>query len=146
MWETRLPALLSDTAFESFNRQIDNLFNEAVRSVNTWTSRREPECNVYEDADGFYIQVALPGMDPNHIEVQAEGDTLVVRGERKMAVPEGRTWHTREVSEGPFACSFRLPAYVDHGKSTASYKQGILTIAFPKHEEAKPRRIAIEAQ
>lgn len=71
---------------------------------------------------------------------------LRVKGERKSDASEGRTWYARDIKEGPFSCSYRLPASVAQEKSTASYKQGLLTITFPKREEAKRRHIMIECQ
>ncbi len=56
------------------------------------------------------------------------------------------TWYVRDIAEGTFSCPFRLPASVDHERSTASLKQGMLTITFPELEEAKPRQILIESQ
>jgi HSP20 family protein len=101
---------------------------------------------VYEDANNFYVQLALPGMEPNQIDVQVENNVLCIKGERKCEPSGEVTWYAHEFPYGPFSCSFRLPSYVDHGKSTASYTQGVLTVMFPKHEEARPRRIMIEGQ
>ena len=79
-------------------------------------------------------------------ETEAEADAWV-KGERKNETPEpDRTYFVREIGTGAFSRSFRLPSNVDPNKVSASYKQGVLTIALPKREEAKPRRIAIEAQ
>ena len=139
----QLPVLFRESAF---NTQIDRLLADAIGTISGWSSTWEPNCNVYEDENGFCVQIALPGMEVNDIDVHVEDNTLRVKGERKDEASEGRTWYTREFLQGPFACSFRLPSYVDGHTSTASYKQGILTISFPKREEAKPRRIMIEGQ
>jgi HSP20 family protein len=50
------------------------------------------------------------------------------------------------IGAGAFSCSFTLPDYADRDKSVASYKQGLLSITFPKREEAKPRSIMIESR
>ena len=141
-WATQVPTLFRDTSFDT---QIDRLFDEAVRAVSGWESAWEPDCNVYEDANHFYVQVAVPGIEPSQIDVQVEDQLLRIKGERKSEPSGDVTWYAHEFPCGPFSCSFRLPSYVDHGKSTASYKHGVLTIMFPKYEEAKPRRIMIEA-
>jgi HSP20 family protein len=90
--------------------------------------------------------MALPGMEANQIDVQVENNVLRVKGERKSEISKETRWYTRSIPEGVFACSFTLPAYVDHEKSTASYRHGVLTIIFPKREEAKPRQIMIGCQ
>jgi HSP20 family protein len=142
-WEKYMPVLFRDTAFDT---QIDRLFDDALRAVGDWTSMWAPDCNVYEDDHSFVVQAALPGIDPGSIDVRVEKGTLYLKGERKSGQTGNCTWYAHEVKDGPFACSFTLPSTVDHDKSTASYKQGMLTITFPKLEEAKPRRIMIECQ
>lgn len=137
----QLPVLFPNGSVES---QIDRLLDDAVRSVSEWSRAWDPSCNVYEDEAGFTIQMALPGLDPQQIDVQIEDQMLRVKGERRVDTSQERTWYSRDIAEGPFSCSFKLPAYVNQEKSTASYKQGLLTITFPKRDEAKPRRIAIE--
>lgn len=138
----------SPTVFRngSVESQIDRLLDGAIQSVNEWSQAWEPSCNVFEDEEGFTVQMALPGLEANQIDVQVENNVLRVKGERKSDASEGRTWFARGIAEGTFSCSFRLPDYTDHERSTASYKQGLLTVAFPKREEAKPRSIMIECQ
>ncbi len=140
-WESHMPALFGETSFET---RVDRLLGEALRSVGAWASAWAPECNVYETGDQFCVQIAIPGVEVNHVDARVENQTLFVKGERRAGTIERGTWHAREMKEGPFACSFHIPSYADHGRSTASYAQGVLTIRFPKREERKPRRIKIE--
>jgi HSP20 family protein len=142
-WENQLPGLFHNGAVES---QIDRLFDDAIQTVNEWSQSWEPAYNVFEDEQDFTVQIALPGLDVNQIDVQVENNILRVKGERKSDEPEGRRWYTRGIEEGAFSCSFKLPEHADYEKSTASYKQGLLTITLPKREEEKSRRILIESQ
>ena len=142
-WESQVPALFHNGSVES---QVDRLLDDAIQAVSEWSESWEPTCNIFEDSDGFTVQMALPGIEPSQIDVQVEHNVLRVKGERKSETSEQTRWYTRSIPEGVFSCPFKLPAYVDHEKSTASYKHGVLTITFPKREEAKPRRIMIECQ
>jgi HSP20 family protein len=139
----QLPAVFRNGSIDS---QIDRLLDDAIQSVNEWSQTWEPTCNVYEDEQGYTVQIALPGIEASQINVQVENQILRVEGERKRETPQGRRWHVRGIEDGTFSCSFRLPDYTDHERSTASYKQGLLTVSFPKREEAKPRQILIECQ
>lgn len=139
----QLPVVFGNS---SMDKQIDRLLGDAIQSVNEWSQSWEPSCNVFEDEEGFTVQIALPGLEATQIDVQVENNMLRVKGERKSDASEGRTWYARDIKEGTFSCSYRLPAAVDHEKSTASYKQGLLTITFTKREEAKRRHIMIECQ
>lgn len=142
-----LTPYMSTLIRDPFEIAVDRMFEEAVRAVGlnvtTWT----PSCDVYEDDNAFCVQVALPGMDPKDIEVLIEEDVCTVKGERK-GHPEASkaSWLIREMGYGPFNRSFTLPSSVDHSKAKASYKDGILTIEFPKSDEAKPRRLLIESK
>jgi HSP20 family protein len=139
-WAHQLPALFQHS---SFDRQIDGLLDEAIRSVDQWNSAWAPQCNVYEDTDSFCVQIAVPGLNANDIVVQVQDQTLSVRGERKVEEYPDRTWHTRELKGGAFVSTFLLPAYVDTSNSSASYKEGMLTVRLSKNEKAKARRIII---
>ncbi len=126
--------------------QIDRLLQEAVHSVNQWSRSWTPACNAFEDEQGFTVQMALPGVEAKQIDVQVEHNVLRVKGERTHEGSEGRQWFLHGIGAGAFACTFQLPEYADREKSIASYKHGLLTITFPKREEAKPRSIMIECQ
>ena len=141
-FSNRFPMLLRNDVLTA---RIDEMLDDAVRAVSTWSSMWEPRCNVFEDEQGFTIQLALPGFESDQVDIQLENNVLRVTGERKPDTSEGRAWYRRDIEEGRFSCSFRLPAYADRDQSTASFKHGMLTITFPKREEAKPRRIMIQA-
>jgi HSP20 family protein len=106
----------------------------------------DPSCNVFEAEDGFTVQIALPGLDPGQIDVKVENNVLSVKGGRPVDQSDGRKWYARGIQAGPFSCSFRLPDYADHENCAASYRHGLLTITFPKREEAKPPQIMIQCQ
>jgi HSP20 family protein len=139
----QLPAVFRDG---SVDLQVDRLLDDAIQSVNEWSQPWDPTFNVFEDEQGFTVQMALPGLEANQIDVEVENDLLRIKGERKHDISDGKTWYVRNIAAGMFSCSFRLPDYVDHEKSTASYKQGLLTVTFSKREETKLRRIKIESQ
>lgn len=142
-WEGQLPVLFHNGSADS---QIDRLLDEVSQAVSEWSERWDPQCNIFEESDEFTVQMALPGMEPSQIDVHAENNVLRVKGERKSETSEQTKWYTRSIPEGVFSCSFKLPTSVDHEKPTASYRHGVLTVTFPKREEARPRRIMIECQ
>jgi HSP20 family molecular chaperone IbpA len=95
---------------EPIDPDIDPLFDEALRGSLTG----EPPCNLYEDANSFCVQLAVPGMSVEHIDVQLlEDHILRVKGQCKDPASEGKTWYAREVEEGAFARAFELPSCVN---------------------------------
>ena len=121
---------------------VDALLSDALRSFDgsgVWS----PPCNTYEDEHGFWVEIALPGVERNNIQLTVEDSVLTVKGQRKDENPDNRRYFTREMGTGMFSRTFRFPANVDPNKVVASYKEGILSIELPKREEAKPRQITI---
>lgn len=120
---------------------VDKFLNDALRVTNR-TAAWTPPCDTYEDEQGFWVQMALPGLDRNDIHIVFEDGVLTVKGERKEETAN-RTYFVREMGWGEFSRSFRLPENVDGNKVAASYKEGLLTVQIPKREETKPRRIVV---
>jgi len=137
------PRILSNP----FDLQIDRLFDEAFRALSDKEPASMPDGNAWEDAERFCVEIALPGYERKDIQLTVEEGVLTVKGGRKdEPSADGRTYSIREWTCGPFSRSFWLPSYVDHDKATASYRDGVLRIEFPKREEAKPRHIMIESK
>ena len=142
-FDTNLPG----TVREPIETQIDRLFDEALWAVGWKSDHWVPPCNVYEDDEGFCIQMAVPGCSAQDLEIITEGSTLTVKGERKEPESEnGRCYRAREIEWGPFSRSFMVPSSVDAARASASLNQGLLSVRFPKRDEAKPRRVLIESR
>jgi HSP20 family protein len=83
----------------------------------------------------------IPGVDAKSIDIEVVGQMLRVRGERsreKSVEP-----YVSEISYGRFEREFALPADIDADHVEATYRNGVLELALPVSERAKPRRIAI---
>ena len=141
---TFLPAPFSTVRPDAFDRQIDRMFEDALRELGSSDGSWVPSCNTWEDSNGFYVQMALPGWESKDVALEVNNQMLVVKGEKRDEASGSRKHLIREIAEGSFERMFTLPTTVDHGKASANYKNGLLTISFPKREEAKPRRIVIE--
>jgi HSP20 family protein len=121
---------------------VDRLLQDTLGS--TKVAGWAPPCNVYEDEHGFHIEVALPGVDRQHMDILFEDGVLTVKGERKEASSDqARRYFAQEIGWGGFSRSCRLPSYIDPDRVSASLKEGVLRLDLPKRDEAKPRRIAI---
>jgi HSP20 family protein len=127
-----------------FDRQIDGVLEEALRSFVAPDGSWVPACNVWEDDNGFYVQLALPGWEPKDIALEVNNQMLAVKGQRSVESEGSEKHHLREIAVGPFTRVFRLPAFVDPDKASATHKHGVLTVSFPKREEAKRRVITIQ--
>jgi HSP20 family protein len=128
------------------NHEIDRMFNHM-------TSGRQHECcqgdfmpnvDIRETDDDISLTFELPGVDQSDVKVTIENNVLTVAGERKVAEPDEKvTYQRNEISSGTFSRSFTFPRTVDTGSVSADYKNGFLTVAMARKEEAKPKQIDI---
>ena len=104
--------------------------------------------DVVEQGDNYVISAPVPGIAPDDVEITVLGDTLRIRGERretKEQQGEGQRWIMREQQFGAFERSIRLPTPVKPEAAKAEFRDGMLSITLPKTEEAKERRIPVNA-
>ncbi|MFD1426057.1 HSP20 family protein [Kroppenstedtia sanguinis] len=102
-----------------------------------------PALNVEEKADHYEIQVEIPGMEPDDVEIEVQGNTLVIRGERREERKEENRYHLVESRYGTFQRSFTLPNNADMERITADAENGVLHVYVPKDQSREPRKIQI---
>jgi HSP20 family protein len=126
-------------------REIDRLFEDTFGrgdGMNSWT----PAVDVRESDNDLALEVELPGIRPEDVEITAENGVLTVRGEKRSERKEGdenSRYHMVERSYGTFVRSFQLPQGLDESKIEASYNDGILSVQIPKTALPQPRKIQI---
>lgn len=96
-----------------------------------------------EDKENEYLfHVDLPGFEPGDIDLKVSGNTLTVRAEHK---DEKKGKEGTGFRYGSFQQHFTLPYGVDDGSIDASYRNGVLEVRLPKTEQAKGKRIPVQA-
>jgi HSP20 family protein len=125
---------------ERMNRLLQESLGGPLDDVPSPSGHWVPLADVYETADRFLVQVELPGLEPDDFEVQLQGTTLTVRGERRMqASARPDSFHRMERSYGSFARSFTLSDEVDAERLSANYGDGLLSIEIPKRRRSSRR-------
>jgi len=104
-----------------------------------------PAVNIFSDQDGCVVRLEVPGVPPDQITVETQGQTLTVAGKRDSTAPEGSGFHRRERDSGAFSRSLQLPDDLDAARTEAVYAHGLLTLRVPKKEAATPRQISVKA-
>jgi HSP20 family protein len=99
--------------------------------------------DAYRHGDTFYVHFDLPGIQPDSIDLQVEQNVLTVRAERKPIAPDRAQMVVAERPAGTFTRQVFLGETLDADHIEASYTAGVLTLAIPVHEAAKPRSIPI---
>ena len=91
-----------------------------------------PAVDLYQTPDRFVLGLELPGLTHEHIKIEIQQDTLVVRGERPVLHEEGARYHRVERGHGAFVRSFVLPQPVNVDAVEAEFREGVLTVVVPK--------------
>jgi len=135
-----------------FRRNFDQVFNRFFGSPLSqqehWlTGGFTAPVETFIDKDGkkFRCRIMLPGVDAKEINIQVQGNTLMISGERNDTRETDNTdYFHREITYGSFQRSLTLPAGVDGEKLTAEYRDGVLEIAAPVASNALPKKIDIK--
>jgi HSP20 family protein len=110
----------------------------------TYGSDWMPAVDVYEEGDSFHIRADLPGLKRDDIDITVDGNTLTISGEKKHEKETKEdSYYRAERFYGKFSRSVDMPSTVDTTKIEAKYKDGVLEIALPKSETARPKQIKI---
>ena len=101
-----------------------------------------PAATVLENTDGYTLEVEMPGLSKENLEMWVENNELTILGRRAIPSVEGTLIH-RESRPENFRRSFELDPSIDAGKIGAKIEQGVVTLTLPKAEQVKPRKIAV---
>jgi HSP20 family protein len=132
----------------SINDEMERLFRQTLgeRAGASAAGAFSPALDVEESEDSFTLHIELPGVEPEDVDVSLEENVLTISGERRFYDDrEADGFRRVERHFGRFHRAVRLPDRVDADRVEARYHDGMLTILVPKAEDAKPRRIAINA-
>lgn len=122
----------------TFQRDFDRLINQFWSDLPARTeSAPSTAFQATANSEGWRIDVPMAGIDPQHVTLEATGNTLSVRAQE----PGDGTSGPRTL----FEQTITVPPFLDLEKVTASHRHGMLQLAIPVKESVKPRRIQIAA-
>ena len=130
--------LMRTDPFRDLDRLTDAMFGTAARPSAL-------PMDAYRDSGSFVVQIEIPGVDPDAIDLTVEQNVLTVHAERKPAYGNDVERVVGERSYGVFSRQLFLGDTLDADRLTASYDAGVLTLRIPVAEQAKPRKISISS-
>jgi HSP20 family protein len=133
-----------------FRRDFDEIFNHLIAGPTTEPGYQAyvPAVEAWTDPEAkkFHVRVALPGVEPQNVNVEVQANTLTIGGFWKSAeAPTEANYLHREFTYGNFERVVTLPEGVDVEKLAAEFNHGVLEITAPVAAAALPRRIQIKA-
>lgn len=125
--------------WDEFDRVFENFFTPASTNFSSARLMR-PAYDIEESDTHYVLSFDLPGMKQEDINIEVKDKVLSVSGERKR---EETGVRRSERFYGKFERQFALPDNVNSDGVEANYEHGVLKIALPKMEEAKPKKIQV---
>jgi HSP20 family protein len=101
-----------------------------------------PVVNIFETPDGYALEAEMPGVNKGGLEITLEGNEITLVGRRAAEPVNGEVLH-RERSTVDYRRVFELDPAIDTHRISAKMEQGMLTLALPKSERVKPRKITV---
>lgn len=129
----------------SLREAMDRLFEDSF-IPRVGVTGRGGSSNLHETADSFILQVPMPGVNPENVEITAQQDTLSIKWTTSVKTPENATTHWSGFASGQYQQSFTLPTSINAEKAEASYESGILTLTLPKAEHTKARTVKVTSK
>jgi len=124
---------------------IDRFFGDDLFSM--VNQNFAPAIDVYQDNDDLIVEMPLPGIDPENVDISVENDVLTISGETKQKKEvKKEDFYRKEIREGSFSRSVILPVAVKGSDAQAEYENGVLKVVLPKAEEAKPKKISVNVK
>jgi HSP20 family protein len=130
--------LMRTDPFRDLDRLTDAMFGSAARPSAL-------PMDAYRDNGSFVVQIEIPGVEAESIDLTVEQNVLTVHAERKPSYDSDVERIVAERGYGVFSRQLFLGDTLDADRLTASYDAGVLTLRIPVAEQAKPRRISISS-
>jgi HSP20 family protein len=138
------PVVEVDPVAERLRRMVEQTFAGFVpptllSEAATWS----PLVDIEEEDNTYVLDIDLPGVKPDDINVELVGNELTINGEIKERERKGIVRRrTRRV--GRFSYRVMLPSEVDADKIEARFDHGVLNLRIPKAEKARRKRIELK--
>jgi HSP20 family protein len=127
----------------SWHRDIDELFGRFFGRNENPVGGWVPRIETYRKDNEYVVRLDLPGVNPDEVEVQAEGNLLTIKGERKT---ETKNADYQETYYGKFERSLTLPQGVETDKISAQYQHGVLEVRVPLPAQLAGRKIPVQIE
>lgn len=117
----------------------------ATRSAAEAERVMRPAVDIFEDAHGITLKADLPGVSRDRLDIQVDGNALMIEGIVAVEVPQGTEALYADVRATRYRRGFTLSRELDTSAISAEMRDGVLTLTVPKRSELKPRKIEIKA-
>ncbi len=130
--------------FESVSRELDRVFSDFAREPAGSSARTAPVA-LWEDDQQVYLDVEVPGLRQDDLDVTIHEGRLIIAGERKPVQRGQKCWYN-ELTYGRFERVIALSEMIDPESIEAELEHGMLHLTLRKKPESQPHRVAIQVR
>lgn len=121
-----------------FNSEVDKWFWQI--DTQYW----QPKDSVYEDDEQITVEIELPRVDPEDIDVSVDNNILTIKSKTLQKAQKNVKYHKVKQLKGSFVRVFTIPLSVNSDGISATYKHGVLTVVLPKRPETSVKQIEVK--
>lgn len=132
---------------EAVDRWLDDRFNNTWQTPNAQVNALSVAVDVHEISTGYELTASLPGIKPENVDIQVDGETITLRGTTVSDDTEetDRNYIYRERRIGNFFRSVTLPEAIDADRVEATLDHGILKVELPRLAGTQNRRVEVRS-
>ena len=138
--------LFKGSIFGDFDRFFNDVLTPFIQATGENGNLNTYPTNLYETDKEFVLELAVPGISKDDVDVSIEGRDLTIKGSYKNETEsndESRQYHVKSFQRGEFTRTVTLPNQVNVDNIKANVKDGVLNLSMPKVEAAQAKKIAI---
>jgi len=119
---------------------FDHFFGNSNGNGNAGASPLFAPASLWEEEDRWCVEVDLPGVKQEDIDITLEKNSLKLTAERRASQEDRKFWH-QERGYGKIERLITLPETVDPDSIEAELKEGVLRLYLAKRPELQPKKI-----
>ena len=128
---------------DDFYRPFGGFFSQNLPRI-AESAAWQPSVDIKREDGAYLIEVEVPGLSPDKVEVEAHDNVLTIQGSReKESEQEEGNYLRRERHYGKFVRRFSLPNGTATEQISAQVKDGMLNVRVPDGQATKPTRVSI---
>jgi HSP20 family molecular chaperone IbpA len=129
---------------DPFDILVRNFFNSELHFAPVNEAKIQHPVDILETDEGLHFEIACTGLTKKDIEINIEGDVLRITYDKgEDSLPEG-TWVHRGIARRSFNLGYKIAPKFDLGQASAEMENGLLKVAIPFADEAKPKVLKIK--
>ena len=139
------PSVRVTDPWAAMRQEMNDLITSVWGGTGPMSATFTPALDVAEKDHSFELRMDVPGMEAKDLDIQVQGNTITISGNRSEEKEEkNKTFHRIERRSGNFSRTITLPCEVTAAEVAADYTNGVLNVILPKCEKSRPSKITVK--